>query len=287
MMNILVTLNENYVEPLKVMLWSLFFNNPKESFSVYLIHSSISAVRIAELEDFVFKNMQKLYIIPVQDEWFADAPVVMHYSKEMYYRLLACKLLPAELEKVLYLDPDILVINPIKELYDTDITGHLYAAAYHELIPVKEINMVRLNTYEMEEYFNTGVLLMNLVLQRQIINERDIFAYINKNKTRLLLPDQDIFNALYSKQTKKLNELQYNYDTRYYRYHKILSNQEVDMDYVMYHTVILHFCGKKKPWQKNYNGKFHPLYKHYERLALSGNRSFGFDNVEQCTVSGN
>jgi lipopolysaccharide biosynthesis glycosyltransferase len=41
----------------------------------------------------------------------------------------------------------------------------------------------------------------------------------------------------------------------------------------MRHTSILHFCGKKKPWQENYSGKFHSLYKHYETLALRGNRS--------------
>jgi lipopolysaccharide biosynthesis glycosyltransferase len=36
----------------------------------------------------------------------------------------------------------------------------------------------------------------------------------------------------------------------------------------MENTAILHFCGKKKPWQELYTGEFHSLYKHYERLAL-------------------
>ena len=120
----------------------------------------------------------------------------------------------------------------------------------------------------MEEYFNTGVLLMNLTLQRQKINQEDVFAYISKCRKRLILPDQDVLNALYGKETRKVNELQYNYDTRYYQYYKVLSNGEIDMDYIMRHTAILHFCGKKKPWNENYNGKFHALYRHYETLAL-------------------
>lgn len=40
------------------------------------------------------------------------------------------------------------------------------------------------------------------------------------------------------------------------------------MDYIMENTVILHFCGKKKPWEDQYNGNFHSLYKDYEYLAL-------------------
>lgn len=285
MMNILVTLNQNYVRPLKVMLWSLFFNNPGRHFHIYLIHASIPEDELRSLRNYIEAKGKALSIITVQDDWFADAPVFTRYSKEMYYRLLAYKLLPSELDKILYLDPDILVINPINELYDADITGWLFGAAYHEMIPVKEINMVRLKAYEMEEYFNSGVLLMNLALQRQTINEEDIFAYINKYKNRLILPDQDVLNALYSKQIKRLSELQYNYDVRYYQYYKFRSDGEVDIDYIVRHTSILHFCGKKKPWRKNYGGKFHALYKHYEILALGENRIVGQDDVNNQHIS--
>jgi lipopolysaccharide biosynthesis glycosyltransferase len=185
----------------------------------------------------------------------------------MYYRLLAYKFLPADIDKILYLDPDILIINPIVELYDTQLFSYLYAAAYHNAVPIKEINRFRLKAYEMEEYFNSGVLLMNLALQREKINEEDIYAFVTKHKNRLVLPDQDILNALYSKEIKKIDEFKYNYDTRYYQYNKILSNGTVGMEYIMRNTSILHFCGKKKPWHNNYNGSFYSLYKHYETLA--------------------
>lgn len=267
-MNILVTLNSNYIKPLKVMLWSLFFNNRGQSFSVYLMHSSISNEEIDDLYRYVAENGQELFVITVPDSYFENAPVVKHYSKEMYYRLLAFKFLPTEIDRVLYLDPDILVINPIRELYDTEIDGYLYAASYHNRIPVKGINMLRLKTSEMEEYFNSGVLLMNLPLQREKISEEEIFAFLAKNKNRLILPDQDVLNGLYGKEIKKIDEIKYNYDTRFYQYYKIQSRGEIDMNYVMRNTAILHFCGKRKPWHDHYIGKFHSLYKHYEVLAL-------------------
>jgi len=267
-MNLLVTLDSKYIRPLKVMLYSLFINNPAEHFHIYLMHSSIKDDEIADIESFINSYGQKLFVIKIDSSYFQNAPVVFHYTKEMYYRLLAYKFLPKELDRILYLDPDILVINPVRQLYETGLDGYLYAAAYHDLLAVKEINRIRLYPYKIEAYFNSGVLLMNLDLQRKLVNEETIFSFIEKNRSRLIMPDQDVINILYAKQIKCLDEKLYNYDTRYYNYYKMITNNTCDMDYIMKNTVILHFCGKKKPWRKGYSGKFYSLYKHYEAKAI-------------------
>ena len=267
-MNILVTINANYLKPLQVMLKSMFLNNPQEDFHVYLIHSSLKEEELAALDHFITRHNHQFTAVTIPDDYFNDAPVPMHYTKEMYYRLLACKFLPSALERILYLDPDIIVINELRSLYDLDLSGYLFAAAYHKRIPIKELNRIRLNAYEMEEYYNSGVLLMNLVRQREVIDEQEIFKYVEKYRNRLILPDQDVLNSLYAKGIKPISEIKYNYDTRFYIYYRLMSKGEVDMDYVINNTSILHFCGKKKPWHKNYRGMFHALYKHYENLAL-------------------
>lgn len=80
----------------------------------------------------------------------------------MYYRLLAPHLLPSSLPRVLYLDPDILVINPLTPLWETELQGNLFAAASHTTVNdlVNGINRIRLKTDQ--DYYNTGVLLMDL-----------------------------------------------------------------------------------------------------------------------------
>ncbi len=268
-MNILVTLNSNYLRPLRVMLKSLFFNNPGESFTIYVMHSSLGQYEINELSAFTAENGSKLESLRVDESCFADAPILLHYTKEMYFRLLAYKFLPQKLDRILYLDPDILVINEIKELYETDIEGYLYAAAYHNIVSVKEINKLRLYPYEISAYYNSGVLLMNLELQRTQVNEKEIFDFVEENRKKLIMPDQDVLNALYAQRIKSLDEKLYNYDARYYSYYRLTSNGFFDMDQIINHTVILHFCGKRKPWHKGYTGKFYSLYKHYEKQAFS------------------
>ena len=45
------------------------------------------------------------------------------------------------------------------------------------------------------------------------------------------------------------------------------SGGDCDMDWVLTHTAVLHFCGKSKPWKPGYRRRFGPLYKHYMRLT--------------------
>ena len=71
-----------------------------------------------------------------------------------------------DLDRVLYLDPDILVINDIQPLYEADLTQWLVCSSGSSRLLTKELNQVRLMEYELNEYFNSGVLLMNLLLQR-------------------------------------------------------------------------------------------------------------------------
>lgn len=267
-MNILVTLDSNYIKPLKVMLKSLFLNNKENSFTIYLMHSTITDDELADLDNYISENGSQLKVIYMDDDFFSEAPAHAYYTKEMYYRLLAYKFLPSDLNRILYLDPDILIINSIKELYNMDFNGHWFAAAYHDIASLNEIHKVRFFPYEINNYYNSGVLLMNLELLRQYIDKDIIFRFVEKNHSRLLLPDQDVLNALFAKQIKTLDEKMFNYDVRFYRYYKAASKNIWDMDYIINNTVILHFCGKRKPWKNRYTGIFYSLYKHYEKLAL-------------------
>ena len=148
--NILVTLDSNYILPLKILLTSLFLNNPGETFSIFLLHSSLDENEIADLSAFSRSFGQSLIPIRIGESDFADAPVVLHYTKAMYYRLLAFKYLPEFLDRVLYLDPDTLVINPIRPLYDLEMGDHLYAAAYHDLPARSDFNKLRLYPYPIQ-----------------------------------------------------------------------------------------------------------------------------------------
>ena len=169
---------------------------------------------------------------------------------------------------MLYLDPDILVIRPVRPLYETQLGDSLLAAASHSgLTGMSDyVNKIRLSNYEAESYYNSGVLLMNLPQMREEMRPADIFAYAREYEERLILPDQDILNGLYGTRILGVDDSVWNYDARRYDRYWLGSHGEKDMDWVMQHTAILHFCGKNKPWSRGYEGHFSALYKHYQRL---------------------
>lgn len=269
-MNIFVTLDRNYLNPLKVMLGSLFLNNADEDFDVYLAAEDIDETDLNGLDTLCFGGHVSYHFIEVKDEWFADAPTMRYYSRAMYYRLLAAQMLPQSLDRALYLDPDILVIGKIRPLYDIEFGDALYAAAMHKgLTSISgQISKIRLPDYEADDYYNSGVLMMNLQQIRKEVYPSDIFDYVKKHHQVLILPDQDVLNSLYGTRILSLDDAVWNYDARKYDTYRLASQGEADMDWVAKNTVFLHFCGKKKPWQSSYRGRFSALYKHYQALIL-------------------
>ncbi|MCD8384189.1 MAG: glycosyltransferase family 8 protein [Clostridiales bacterium] len=264
---LLTTLNEDYLPQLQVLLTSIRINNPGERFQLYLIHRSFSDQRLEELDSQCRRWNVELFPLHVDEAIFADAPVTRQYPQEMYYRLLAPQLLPETLERILYLDPDILVINPIRPLWELDLEGNLFAAAAHtgKTEIANDVNRIRL---QMEnEYYNSGVLLIDLARGREEIDPEQIFQYAEAHPKELILPDQDILNVLFGDRIKPLDDYIWNYDARKYSNYQFRSYGESDVSWVMEHTAILHFCGRAKPWKPLYRHRFGVLYKHYQRLA--------------------
>lgn len=265
--SILVTLNEHYLPQLEVMLTSLHASNPGETVSVWLIHRSLTSAHLARLEQRCSLLGFSLHPLTAGEELFRDAPLTRQYPQEMYYRLLAGQLLPAEMHRVIYLDPDILVINPLRPLWELDLAGRMFAAAAHtgktEL--ANSVNQVRLGTNH--NYFNSGVLLIDLDAARRWIDPAALFAFTKKHARELLFPDQDLLNMLYGERVLALDDAVWNYDARNFNNYYLRSGGDCDMDWVLTHTAILHFCGKSKPWKPGYRRRFGPLYKHYMRLT--------------------
>lgn len=264
---IMVTLDENYLSKLKVLLVSLSINNKDSNFDVYLVHSRISNEEINKIILYGNKLDINIYPIKVEENTFTNAPISDRYPKEMYYRLLASDILPDTLDKILYLDPDILVINSIEKLWNIDLGNYLFAAASHsgKTEMANNINHIRLKTTT--DYFNSGILLINLKKCREKIDQNEIYEFVSYHSFGLILPDQDILNTVYSEDILQIDDAVWNYDARKYNSYMFRSNKKYDMEWVMNNTSIIHFCGREKPWNKNYRLRFGPLYKHYMVLA--------------------
>ncbi|MGI6745152.1 MAG: General stress protein A [Firmicutes bacterium ADurb.Bin300] len=248
--NILVTLDSNYVGPLTVMLFSLLRSNPFEKFDVYVAHSSLKEadfIRIRSVAD-----SSKCNIIPlhIDEKLLCNAPVLKRITKETYYRLIAADYLPQEVKRILYIDPDTVVINSLRSLYDTDLGENLIMGSTHTGRFLEGVCRKRLNMTHGSKYVNAGVLLMNVEGIRQTVKTEDIFKYIDNNAKKLYLADQDVINALFCERTIIVDACVFNLDEKTFKRFK----NEIDNNWIDRNTVIVHFNGKYKPWKDGYKG---------------------------------
>lgn len=264
---LLFTLDANYLPQLHVLLTSIRLNNPGETFRIFLMHRGLTQSELLQAARRCDAYGWTFVPVRVEEDLFAEAPTTDQYPQEMYYRMLAAQLLPPTLSRVIYLDPDTLVINPLRPLWETDLDGRLFAACAHtgKTEIVSSVNRVRLNVTH--DYFNSGVLLMDLTACRREIRPEALFAFVREHASTLLLPDQDLLNSLYGSRVLPLEDVIWNYDARDYLGYQLVSGGRVDLDWIMAHTAILHFCGRAKPWRPDYRYRFGILYKHYQQLT--------------------
>lgn len=269
-MDILVTFDENYILPFKVMARSLVRSQPKAEVTFWLIHGKMAEARLVELNRFCQQEGAGFQAIHVPGHYFEEARVTDRYPKSMYYRLLAAALLPDSLSRILYLDPDILVINPLDDLWNLELADQeAFAAASHSVLGElsNSFNNLRLDTDH--AYFNSGVILFDLVKARQIIDPDAMIHEVNNSQPLdLILPDQDLFNRLYGQYVQEIPDAVYNYDARFYLAYLVNSKHQYNLDWVFANTKILHFCGKTKPWNHSGPGVFNSVYKYFMHQVI-------------------
>jgi lipopolysaccharide biosynthesis glycosyltransferase len=53
-------------------------------------------------------------------------------------------------------------------------------------------------------------------------------------------------------------------------YNLDFTHEKIDLDWIRENTVIIHYYGKNKPWNKSYQGKLDVFYKELKYLDKAG-----------------
>ncbi len=129
------------------------------------------------------------------------------FSFGTLYRLLIPKIIPPEIEKIIYLDSDIFLTTDIAELWNVELGEKILAA-----VPVciedpempKTFYPVEENLVKSEDYFNAGMLSVNLKAFREFDDKmKEIGLHIAEKFPRPQF-DQDILNCLFAADYLKL-----------------------------------------------------------------------------------
>jgi lipopolysaccharide biosynthesis glycosyltransferase len=239
--------DDNYAPYLGVVLTSLLLNNPSEQFDVFIINAGISVENRTKFKDLSdrFGRIQ-IQWLTCDTQVFSTFKVDQHVSRAVYYRIVLPLLIPSSYSKCLYVDCDVLILGRIRQLWEVNIGNDVLAAVQ---APSKDDRFEALGLASREQYFNTGIMLIDIANWRKEDISNKVLRYIQQNPSKIVYWDQDGLNAVLYDRWKPLNERWNKLAYTYYGYGGPVSKAMTFMD-LFFGPCILHFGSISKPWLK-------------------------------------
>lgn len=260
-MNLLFAINRKFSDLLCNCIRSVVKNGGAKHYDAYILHSDLTDVDTALIRERTGERVT-CHFLSVDESMFDGFPESSRYPKQIYYRLAAPLLLPEDLDRILYLDVDLVVINSLQELYNLDMGDNYYAACSHVREFLTKFNQKRLGVEEDVPYINTGVMVMNLPLLRENLTMEQIRQTAQKKMRTFMLPDQDLLTVMHGDRIKLVDTMRYNLSDRMLSIHNSdPRNEKLDLQWVRENAVIIHYYGKNKPWKEGYNGQLDVFFQ--------------------------
>lgn len=197
---IFFAIDDNYAPFLLITLKSIIENSSKSNnYHVHILTNGLNSLNVEKIKTYQSTNVQIDFVNMTNVlKKFGD---VLHtrdyYSKATYYRLFIPTMFPY-LNKAIYLDCDIVVTGDISELFNYNIGNSLVGAVPDEavgLIPEFQNYANNFLGIHYREYFNAGVLLMNLDEMRKYNFEKKFINLLESYKFTVA-QDQDYLNII-------------------------------------------------------------------------------------------
>lgn len=251
--------DDNYAMPTVVAITSLYYNrNENNEYRIYVICSEVSdgnieMIKALSQED---KDFYVEAIVRNDLEQFEGLGTekVLHVSKAAIYKFELPNIF-SQYDRILYLDGDMLVLNDICPLFDTDIEDR-YAAVVKDYkattYPIPQLEKLKIATKH-KFYWNSGMMVLNLKKMREDDLTEKLFDY--KLHGINIFMDQDALNVVFEENVRYVplyNNMMSTLITMY--------PPKVIMDYynieeysnyekLLQKATVLHLTGRLKPWE--------------------------------------
>ena len=289
-MDVVFSSDTNYIMPAGVMMTSVSLNNKDADITFHaLIDGSVKEKQKQQLETIVAGNGRhhiKFYLMDASR--FVNLPMLgeikLHITQATYYRLFLTEILPVEIEKVLYLDGDIVVMGSLKELWETNIDECSVGCVTDMSEAVHDYS--RLGYSSDFGYFNAGVLLINLKYWRENKVVDSFWKIMSETPERIRLHDQDVLNICFYNSKKPL-ALKYNLQDGflYKKDYWEVNHQKYEncIQEAIKQPVIIHYIARK-PWFVGCENPFKNEWLYYlkktqwRRYKLKRKKPYTFKN---------
>lgn len=253
MMNICFATDDNYVKTTAIAIMTVLLTNKDEEISFYILSQSLAEENKELLQNTVLKYSSKSQIQfciltnSIIEKFSSTIKKENHVSLATYLRLFIPSLLPNNVQKILYLDGDIICVDSLCPLYETDLKNFSMVAAHDERTLEPE-SFQRLNYPMKNGYFGAGILLINVDYWRKNNIQQKSLDFVFRNKEICVWHDQDALNKILNG-TVKFCHIRYNvYEHLYENENNYPTSFDNKIKEAVENPVIIHFCSGRKPW---------------------------------------
>lgn len=276
-MNVLYASDNGYADYLGISLYSLLENNIEmQEINIYIFSNAISKSNMEKLKKMTNSFGRNVFFIDISDlEKRIGFPInSCGYNITTFARLFVDELLPPEIDKILYLDSDIIVRGSLTDLWKTDV-GEVYVAAAVEVyMPESKKRAIGLD--EDDSYYNAGMLLINRKKWASDNLKERFLTYYKQMGGKLLYNDQDIINHCCRGYVKAVSPV-YNFEPNVYYFpynyiksinkHYFIDGKEKYQE-MLKEPIMIHFLGDERPWVKGNRNPYREVF--YEYMNRSG-----------------
>lgn len=263
-MNIIVSLNKNYLNQVYILINSIKKNHTCK-IDFYIMYQDLTKEEIASIIKEQQTETFKIHPLYIDDPDINKFPITeKRYPREIYFRLFSYRYLEKNIDRVLYLDIDTVVINSLEHLYQMDFEDHYFIGCTHVGKRMLRFNRLRLGVKQKHPYINTGVMLINIEALRKQDVAKEIADYVMSHSAILLLPDQDVIFALYGNKVKVIDTLKYNLGEKVIKEYNFKHKKKLTIEWIRKNSVVIHYYGKNKPWNDTYEGILNIFYDEYK-----------------------
>ena len=263
-MDIVACTDSKFIMPIGIMIYSVCCNNNTPVTFHIVIDASVTEKDKKKIESTIEPFAEKqVCFYKIDPHKLIGIAAIKNNRPEItmaaYYRLWLAELLPDNLDKVLYLDGDIIVRQSLLPLWDINLDGYAIAAVpdKYENAMGENNKYLRLHYPPELGYFNSGVLLINLNYWRKENVIQDFVDMIENRPESIKCHDQDVLNYCFREKKIKL-PIKYNmqdgflYAIPEYNFQKY----EQEVLEARKNPVIVHYTNGKPWW--TYNRHIHP-----------------------------
>ena len=233
-MKIVMCCTRNWYRYLETELYALNKYNKVDKIYLFVEDDNIDFLQDKNIE-FINIDKQKEYIKQTSPNYNTQ------YSKMSYIRCYFSKILKED--KILYIDADAIVVDNIKDLWDTNIKDYAVAGIKEGGEWSRHLGIPDMD----DKYINSGVLLMNLAYIRENKLDDKMIELLNTNFYHF--PDQDVINIVCKDKIKYVSNI-YN------------STETIGF---VHNAKIIHYIRERKGWIRE-SPRSEIWFKHYNEM---------------------